>query len=585
MYWNHYSKGTPLNPTGCGEVTLRTNVKHTYAIEEHGDFFSQGRGEERVPLHPDARYHRRKLEVRASAARLKPDHVDSDHFQTVQGAVEKQLIGPFLKGPRFAGTTAKSQTPGPSEYEVKHIKGTYGGYSGYVAMGRPSDPTSESITSTVPGPGHYDVSSKQTKWVYGEFGKGPGRQDSIESKLAADLPGPGSYSSELKRTFLLGTFEKGQRDEKGRASDVPGPMDYRPYDFEEKQNKKAGHISKGFVPTIDDLRIRKAALEPAPHDYGRADMPIRTIGGFIPKDAKSGVNRSLQRSASEPGPSDYNQPKMFGVVKGGHFYKTQRLEEDGSKTSETPGPSRYNVQDITLHKKGVGFAALHEVRGRDPMSRVKSEIPGPATYTLPEVRSEIKAPFLSRAVDYAEIKLRNEADQPLYYDTRPGRAYLESIKGTKMGGPPSMHDSQSFVTPAPDRYNPHPFSISSFGAMRIGVGNGSFAVHFSAPAARVRHKIELPVHDQGGGGPGVCRMDGAFGNRAHAFPKLPSPDKVIMRESKQPPPTAGPGAYDVDWHTMETKWKQLQWKDKGIKKAKIAKARVSLWKWRAKNLF
>ena len=137
MYWNHYTKGTTLNPTCRGEATLRTNVKHTYAVEEHGDFFSQGRGEERVPLHPDARYHRRKLEVRASAAILKPDHVDSDHFKTARG-------GPFLKGPRFTGTTAKSQTPGPSEYEVKDIKGTYGGYSGYVAMGRPSDPTSES---------------------------------------------------------------------------------------------------------------------------------------------------------------------------------------------------------------------------------------------------------------------------------------------------------------------------------------------------------------------------------------------------------------------------------------------------------
>ena len=121
-------------------------------------------------------------------------------------------------------------------------------------------------------------------------------------------------------------------------------------------------------------------------------------------------------------------------------------------------------------------------------------------------------------------------------------------------------------------------------AIRLGRSTGgsgnSFAVSYNAPAARIRSRIEPVIKDQGGGGPGVCRSDGAFGKRAHAFPKLPSYDKVIMK--RETPVDPGPGEYKVDWHTIE---KRLKQHGKGVHKAKVAKARLSRWKWRRKNLF
>ena len=53
----------------------------------------------------------------------------------------------------------------------------------------------------------------------------------------------------------------------------------------------------------------------------------------------------------------------------------------------------------------------------------------------------------------------------------------------------------------------------------------------------------------------------------------------MKRESPVDP---GPGEYKVDWHTIE---KRLKQHGKGIHKAKVAKARLSRWKWRRKNLF
>ena len=89
MYWNEGIRGSKLAPEFRGSSTLRSNVKHTFAVEEHGDFFKKQIGV-REPLHPDARFHRRKLEIRAYAPMQKSEHPDFDHFQTIQGQVERQ---------------------------------------------------------------------------------------------------------------------------------------------------------------------------------------------------------------------------------------------------------------------------------------------------------------------------------------------------------------------------------------------------------------------------------------------------------------------------------------------------------------
>jgi hypothetical protein len=575
-------KGTRLAPDFRGSSTLRSNVKHTYAVEEHGDFFGKLPGG-REPLHPNARFHRRKLEIRAFAPMQKPDHVDYDHFKTLQGQVEGRKGGRFLLGERFSSQSKLTNgTPGP-KYNIVEQRG---GYSGYVAMSRPRDLAQN---DSVPGPGQYDVSSKQTTWTSGEFGKGLGRDDdpSLKNKWAAETPGPADYSARPQRVFKSGKFEKSDRGGNERelrnSASLPGPLHYYGYEkFEEHDNIKGGIITKGFVPTSHDLKVINAAKEPAPHDYGRASMPECTPGGFIPKDQQSDWDRKLAHSASEPGPLDY-QPfsdKTNETFRGGAFDKSDRMKADEAEVHITPGPSDYKVQEIRPGPHGAPFGKYSEQRNVDPLAKNAAEIPGPQDYTLPSTTSSIKAPMLSRAADYDEIRRWNDRNQPLYYDTRSSHKYLEPKNSYKMSAP-STWEPTPFVTPAPDRYKPTATTVGSFGAMRIGVGNGSFAVHFNAPAARIRSRLEPPSTDQGGGGPGVCRSDGAFGKRAHAFPPLPSPDKIIMKGS--PPQSPGPTSYDVNWHSIETKLKQLMWKESAQKKAKISKARVNTWKWRQKN--
>ena len=67
MFWNTYYEGTHLAPRQYGSLpSLRSNVKHLTAIEEFPHLY--GKKNDRLEtLHPDTKYYRRKLEIRAYA--------------------------------------------------------------------------------------------------------------------------------------------------------------------------------------------------------------------------------------------------------------------------------------------------------------------------------------------------------------------------------------------------------------------------------------------------------------------------------------------------------------------------------------
>ena len=115
-----------------------------------------------------------------------------------------------------------------------------------------------------------------------------GRDDIVNTKQKwlGETPAPHDYNVEQSKSALrslkLGKFSKSARH-KSKSIETPGPLKYRPYDFEQNEKKVGGLISKGDVPTSDDMFVRKSSQEPAPHDYGNIADKSRgkVIGGFL----------------------------------------------------------------------------------------------------------------------------------------------------------------------------------------------------------------------------------------------------------------------------------------------------------------
>ena len=113
MFWNTYYEGTHLAPRQYGSLpSLRSNVKHLTAIEEFPHLY--GKKNDRLEtLHPDTKYYRRKLEIRAYAPRDLRKPLGDYYTNTVAGRVEKRADGKFLKSDRF------------QDFDINSIKFTY----------------------------------------------------------------------------------------------------------------------------------------------------------------------------------------------------------------------------------------------------------------------------------------------------------------------------------------------------------------------------------------------------------------------------------------------------------------------------
>ena len=240
----------------------------------------------------------------------------------LKAKLKSELTANSLESNRFKEDSKLNQTPGP-KYDVndKYTNSGFSAYSGYVAMARPKS-SSRKDNKGLPGPGAYDTVKQPFHSVQtSNFRKMAGRDDivNIEQKWSRETPAPHDYnvgqSESALRALKLGKFNKTSRLE-SKGIETPGPSRYRPYSFEQNENKVGGLISKGDVPTSDDMFIRKSSKEPAPHDYGNiADKSRKKItGGFLPKGKKGFFEID---KTSIPGPGAYglssHRKKMFLV--------------------------------------------------------------------------------------------------------------------------------------------------------------------------------------------------------------------------------------------------------------------------------
>ena len=471
MFWNAFYEGTRLAPRQYGtKPTLQSNLKHVTAAEEHPHLYDDP-GKGLKPLYPDTKYYRRKLEIRAYAPSDLTKPLGDYYRNTVEGQVQKRADGKSLKSQRFNEDSKLNQTPGP-KYDVndKYTNSGFSAYSGYVAMARPKSASRE-YSKGLPGPGAYDTVKQPFHNVQSSnFTKMAGEEDIVNTKQKwlGETPAPHDYDVEQSKSVLrsvkLGKFSKSSRY-KSKSIETPGPSKYRPYSFEQNEKKIGGLISKGDVPTSDDIFVRKSSKEPAPHDYGNiADKSRRKVtGGFLPKDNK--VFFEIDKS-SIPGPGAYGvvePPRKH--VQGGKFLSVEKFH--GPKVSFVlPGPSDYNINEkhFVASRLGVPFGKLTEAAAGGKQNQPDSfHNPAPNQYVLPSVKSSKSAPMLGRLENQEDIRNRLQSDEPLYYDTRRSHAYLEPKPSYKMGNPSYEIESEISKFPGPDRYRLNPFATGAWG--------------------------------------------------------------------------------------------------------------------------
>ena len=126
------------------------------------------------------------------------------------------------------------------------------------------------------------------------------------------------------------------------------------------------------------------------HDQG-ADKKIRkkiggNVGAISSANPLSDVERLVQRSASTPGPQDYNSGGMAEEMlrrnngKLSTAYVRSDLERQIDLAKQKPGPTDYRVKDIRRRVKGTKFSTSIEPRDVERIMREASLLPGPVDY-------------------------------------------------------------------------------------------------------------------------------------------------------------------------------------------------------------
>ena len=231
------------------------------------------------------------------------------------------------------------------------------------------------IAAQVPGPGTYTPRLRQKDSSGKTFGpphilgadgtmsvasfdRDAGSVDAYRVKIAAEQPGPASYSPSVPRGGLGTTF--GMPPKLRGVKEVP-----------------SAHDMTKMVEHLRDL--------PAPDAYTPRD-PIMKNKGFrmVPSNAKSSLDHAMQAAAKVPGPGHYDLSLSLSSGRsaslgGGGLVKSE-LDVVMNRAKELPGPGAY-AHHTTMRSKGsprfskAGGLSLIEAIQAEARSK-----PGPGTY-------------------------------------------------------------------------------------------------------------------------------------------------------------------------------------------------------------
>ena len=232
-----------------------------------------------------------------------------------------------------------------------------------------------SIAAQVPGPGTYNakiIAKDSSGKTFGpkkiinadgtisvaSFDRDAGSVDAYRVKVAAEQPGPASYTPRRPPVALGTTF--------GMPPQLRG----------EKPVPSAHDMGK-MVEHLRDL--------PAPDAYTPGD-PVMKNKGFrmVPSKAQSSLERAMKDSAKVPGPGHYDlsgglSSGRSASLGGGGLVKSE-LEVVMDRAKDVPGPGAY-AHYTTM--RGKGSPRFSKAGGMSLIEAIQAEArlkPGPGTY-------------------------------------------------------------------------------------------------------------------------------------------------------------------------------------------------------------
>ena len=250
-------------------------------------------------------------------------------------------------------------TPGPAEYSPVKLNQKSSYTFGHKYKDKPNDKT--------PGPGKYDLRKDKDLLVPSSIF---GHEKRLDKGNKINSPGPGKYDGDINTTNVKHpnySFGKEKRIT-DKINDNPGPGSYEHKEYVGKEGKK---LSMGLK-----VKSKSMANMPGPGQYntGNYDPVLRKL-----PDIKIGTEKRFSSSnifAENPGPGQYNNDKVkFVKIEKPSWKIGTALRKPLNDILDTPGPGEYNL------RKNIGEGApQYSMRMKDKDSGKRFITPGPGRY-------------------------------------------------------------------------------------------------------------------------------------------------------------------------------------------------------------
>ena len=260
-------------------------------------------------------------------------------------------------------------TPGPGNYEIRkekdlkvpssifgHEKKFFGSKEGLLG----------------PGPGQYNGDIDTTNIHHPKYSFG--REKRVTDKINEN-PGPGTYKH-LEYTGKEGKKISIALKYRSKSTErLPGPGQYASYNYN-MVSKKLPDIKIGKAKRF--ITDNQLAENPGPGQYDithgikfiKLTKPSWKIG--------TSIRRPLNEAIETPGPGNYELNSQIG--EGKPQYSMRIKEKEKGDRYITPGPGRYNNEEMNLYKHYPEWKIGTSKRDDELKRQIREGFPGPGNY-------------------------------------------------------------------------------------------------------------------------------------------------------------------------------------------------------------
>ena len=310
----------------------------------------------------------------------------------------------FPDGPSYSMATKPQKfleemiTPGPAAYNPlkKNEKQSY-------TFGHKYKEKNKEIT---PGPGNYDLRKEKDLVVPSSIF---GHEKKFESDNKNKSPGPGRYNGDINTTNLQHpkySFGKEKRVT-DKINENPGPGNYMHKEYVGREGRKISiglkfkskstenipgpgqYTTDNYDPILKklpDIKIGKANRfstsnlfedNPGPGQYDNDKVKYVKLNKPSWKIGTS-KRKPLSDIVESPGPGEYNISKNIGD--GAPHYSMRIKDKEGGKRFITPGPGRYNNDELHTFKRYPSWKIGTSKRDDSLKRQIREGFPGVGTY-------------------------------------------------------------------------------------------------------------------------------------------------------------------------------------------------------------